>query len=159
MFSYINYKSVKSKKGPGPFFTGEIYNRKELKKILNVDDDSNEEIIKHGYLHYGKDIVNHLNGVFAFAIWDSQKDELFVARDHLGVKPLFYTMQNNSFIFATTIKEIFQYPGVEKILTAQGISELLGIGPAHTPGTTVFDNIFELKPGHFAVYNRSRIAS
>jgi len=99
--------------------------------------------------------VHHLNGVFAFAIWDNKKQELFMARDHLGVKPLFYTMQNNSFIFASTIKEIFQYPGVEKILTAQGISELLGIGPAHTPGTTVFDNIFELKPGHFAVYNRS----
>ena len=78
-----------------------------------------------------------------------------MARDHFGVKPLFYTMQNNSFIFASEIKSLFQYPGVQKILNTQGISELLGIGPAHTPGTTVFDNIFELKPAHFAVYNRS----
>ena len=173
MLSYVNFKLEKMDKRdpvpnggqnrPGPkcpFFTGEIYNRKELRKKLeekgcNIENDTNEEILKYGYLEYGKEIVNHLNGVFAFAIWDSKKQELFMARDHLGVKPLFYTMQNNSFIFATSIKEIFQYPGVEKILTAQGISELLGIGPAHTPGTTVFDNIFELKPGHFAVYNRS----
>jgi len=78
-----------------------------------------------------------------------------MARDHFGIKPLFYTMQNNSFIFASEIKTIFKYPGVQKILNAQGISELLGIGPAHTPGTTVFDNIFELKPAHFAVFNHS----
>ena len=78
-----------------------------------------------------------------------------MARDHFGVKPLFYTMQNNSFVFASEIKAIFKYPGVQKILDAQGISELLGIGPAHTPGTTIFNNIFELKPAHFAVFNRS----
>lgn len=89
------------------------------------------------------------------AIWDNKNKELFLARDHLGIKPLFYTMYNNSFIFASTIKELFKYPGLPKILNAQGISELLGIGPAHTPGTTVFDNIFELKPGHYAVFNHS----
>lgn len=139
---------------------GKIYNRIELRKTLELlgftfESDSDAELLAHGYMHYGKDIVKHLNGAFAFAIWDSKKEELFMARDHLGIKPLFYTMQNNSFIFASQIKKIFKYPGVEKILTAQGIAELLGIGPAHTPGTTVFDNIFELKPGHFAVYNRS----
>ena len=82
-------------------------------------------------------------------------EELFIARDHFGIKPLFYTMQNNSFIFASEIKAIFQYPGVKKILNSQGIAELFGIGPAHTPGTTVFDNIFELKPSYFAIFNRS----
>ncbi len=100
-------------------------------------------------------MVHHLNGIFAFAIWDEKNEELFIARDHFGVKPLFYTMQNNSFIFASEIKAIFQYPGVQRILDSQGVSELFGIGPAHTPGTTIFNNIFELKPAHFAVFNRS----
>lgn len=141
-------------------YNGQIYNTKELKKTLEengftFEGHSDTEILLKSYIFYGHDVVKHLNGIFAFAIWDSSKEELFMARDHLGVKPLFYTMQNNSFIFASEIKAILKYPGVQKILDTQGISELLGIGPAHTPGTTVFDNIFELKPAHFAVFNRS----
>ena len=141
-------------------YNGQIYNTKELKKTLEekgftFNGHSDTEILLKSYIYYGKDVVHHLNGIFAFAIWDSQKEELFMARDHFGVKPLFYTMQNNSFIFASEIKAIFQYPGVQKILDSQGISELFGLGPAHTPGTTVFNNIFELKPSHFAVFNRS----
>ena len=149
-----------SKKRPGPFFYGKIYNIKELAKTLEengitFDEYSDTEILLKSYTYYGKDIVHHLNGSFVFAIWNNEKEEFFIARDHLGTKPLFYTMQNNSFIFSTEIKALFQYPGVSKILDAQGISELLGIGPAHTPGTTIFDNIFELKPAHFAIFNRS----
>ena len=64
------------------------------------------------------------------------------------------TINNNALIFASEIKAIFQYPGVEKILDSQGLSELFGIGPAHTPGTTIFNNIFELKPAHYAIFNR-----
>lgn len=163
MFGYVNYKQFvktdKKETAPIVHFCGQIYNRKDLRKTLEengltFESNSDEELIAQGYLHFGKNLVNHLNGIFAIAILDNKKDELFIARDHLGVKPLFYTMYNNSFIFASTIKEILRYPGIEKILTAQGISELLGIGPAHTPGLTVFDNIFELKPGHFAIYNR-----
>ena len=141
-------------------YNGQIYNTKELRKTLEengfeFEGHSDTEVLLNSYIYYGKDVVHHLNGIFAFAIWDAQKEELFMARDHFGVKPLFYTMQNNSFIFASEIKAIFQYPGVQKILDTQGISELLGIGPAHTPGTTIFDNIFELKPAHFAIFNRS----
>ena len=72
-----------------------------------------------------------------------------------GVKPFFYTIQNNTFIFASEIKAILKFPGVEKIIDSQGISELFGIGPSHTSGTTVFKNIFELKPAHFGVFNKS----
>lgn len=141
-------------------YNGQIYNTKELKKTLEengftFEGHSDTEILLKSYIFYGHDVVEHLNGIFAFAIWDSSKEELFMARDHFGVKPLFYTMQNNSFIFASEIKAILKYPGVQKILATQGISELLGIGPAHTPGTTIFDNIFELKPAHFAIFNRS----
>ena len=141
-------------------YNGQLYNTKELRRTLeengfSITSHSDTEILLKSYIFYGNDVVNHLNGIFSFAIWNSKKEELFIARDHFGVKPLFYTMRNNSFIFASEIKAIFQYPGVERILDSQGISELFGIGPAHTPGLTVFYNIFELKPAHFAIFNKS----
>ena len=141
-------------------YNGQIYNTNELRQTLEkngftFEGHSDTEILLKSYIYYGKDVVHHLNGIFAFAIWDEKNEELFMARDHFGVKPLFYTMQNNSFIFASEIKAIFQYPGIQRILDSQGISELFGIGPAHTPGTTIFNNIFELKPAHFAIFNRS----
>ena len=141
-------------------YNGQIYNTKELRQTLEENGFTFEghcdtEVLLKSYIYYGKDVVHHLNGIFAFAIWDNLNEELFMARDHFGVKPLFYTMQNNSFIFASEIKALFRYPGVQKILDSQGISELFGIGPAHTPGTTIFNNIFELKSAHFAVFNRS----
>ena len=114
-----------------------------------------EKLLLKSYIFYGNDVVNHLNGIYAFAIWNSQKQELFLARDHFGIKPLFYTLQNGTLLFASEIKALFAYPGVEKEIDSQGISELFGIGPAHTPGTTVFKNIYEIKPAHFGVFNSS----
>ena len=119
-------------------YNGQIYNTKELRRTLeengfSFNTHSDTEVLLKSYIYYGNDIVKHLNGIFAFAIWDSSKEELFVARDHFGVKPFFYTIQENSFVFGSEIKALFEYPGVEKILDSQGISELFGIGPAHTP--------------------------
>ncbi len=119
-------------------YNGQIYNTCELRKTLEengftFDTHSDTEVLLKSYIYYGNDVVKHLNGIFAFAIWDSSKEELFVARDHFGVKPFFYTIQENSFVFGSEIKALFEYPGVEKILDSQGISELFGIGPTHTP--------------------------
>lgn len=141
-------------------YNGQIYNTKELKETLldtgfSFEGHCDTEILLKSYIHYGNDVVNHLNGIFAFAIWNSKKEELFIARDHFGVKPFFYTILNNTFIFASEIKAIFEYPGIEKILDQQGLSELFGIGPAHTAGTTIFKNINELKPSHLGIYNNS----
>ena len=141
-------------------YNGQIYNTKELKEVLlengfSFSTYSDTEILLKSYIYYGKDVINHLNGIFAFAIWDSKTKELFVARDHFGIKPFFYTEFNGSFIFASELKSIFKYPNFEKIIDSTGISELFGIGPSHTPGLTVYKNIYELKPGHFAVYNES----
>lgn len=139
-------------------YNGQIYNTKELKKTLEENgftfkSHSDTEILLKSFIHFGKDVVNHLNGIFAFAIWNTKTNELFLARDHFGVKPLFYTIKNEAIIFASEIKALFQYPGCEKVLDKQGISELFGIGPAHTPGTTIFKDIYEIKPAHFAVFN------
>ena len=143
-------------------YNGQIYNTKEIKKDLenngfSFSTHSDTEVLLKAYIHYGEDVVKHLNGIFAFVIWNSKNQELFFARDHFGVKPFFYTYLNNTFIFASELKAIFKYPGVEKILDKQGISELFGIGPAHTPGTTVFKNIYELEPAHFGIFNKNGI--
>lgn len=140
-------------------YNGQIYNTQELKEIL-IDNGfkfyghSDTEILLKSYIYFGKDVVNHLNGIFAFAIWNTKTEELFIARDHFGVKPLFYTLKDNSLIFASEIKAIFEYPKVDKTIEKQGIAELLGIGPAHTTGTTVFKDIYELKPAHFMIFNK-----
>lgn len=139
---------------------GNIYNKKDLQETLLsnnfiFDSSSDVEILLKSYIHYGKDVVYHLNGVYSFIIWDSQKNEVFLARDHFGVKSLFYTILDDCFIFSSEIKGLLAYPRVERVLDKQGISELFGIGPAHTPGLTVFKNIYELKPANFAIYNTS----
>ena len=141
-------------------YNGQIYNFDEIKQSLisqgfEFNTHSDTEVLLKAYIFYGKDVVHHLNGIFSFAIWDSHSEELFLARDHFGVKPLFYTFFDNSFIFASELKAIFEYPNIQKILDKQGLSELFGIGPAHTPGLTIYKNIYEVKPAHLAVLNRS----
>ncbi len=141
-------------------YNGQIYNTKELKKVLlknnfELQGHSDTEILLKSYIYYGNDVVKHLNGIFAFAIWDTQKNQIFLARDHFGVKPLFYTIIDKTLVFSSEIKGLLEYPGVKKVLDSQGISELFGIGPAHTPGLSVFKDIFEIKPAHLAIYNHS----
>ena len=141
-------------------YNGQIYNAKELRETLKENGFefstySDTEVLLNAYIYYGNDVVNHLNGIFSFAIWNSHTEELFLARDHFGVKPLFYTIFNDTLIFASELKSIFKFPDIPKIVDKQGLSELFGIGPAHTPGFTIYKNIFEIKPAHFAIYNRS----
>ena len=141
-------------------YNGQLYNTPELREILKengflFNTYSDTEVLLKSYIHYGDDVVKHLNGIFAFAIWNTKKQELFIARDHFGIKPFYYTLFNEGFIFASELKSIFEYPGIEKIIDKQGICELFGIGPAHTPGITIYKDIFEIKPGHFAIYNRT----
>lgn len=141
-------------------YNGQIYNTKELRVELQEQGFSfqghcDTEVLLKSFIYYGYDVVKHLNGIFSFAIWNTKKQELFLARDHFGVKPLFFTQFQDTFIFASEIKALFEYPGIEKIIDTQSIGELFGIGPSHTPGTTVFKNIHELKPAHFVIYNSS----
>ena len=141
-------------------YNGQIYNTNELKKELSDNGFTffghcDTEVLLKAYIHFGNNVVNKLNGIFAFAIWNENKKELFVARDHFGVKPLFYSIIDNTFIFASEIKALLEYPGIYPVLDSQGISELFGIGPAHTPGTTIFKEIYELKPASFGIFNAS----
>lgn len=139
-------------------YNGQIYNTDELRKKLlkegfSFKGHSDTEILLKSYIHFGYDVVKNLNGIFSFAIWDSKKRELFMARDHFGIKPFFYTFKNNNFIFGSEIKALLEHPEISANVDADGICELFGIGPAHTPGLTPFKNIFELKPGYYAVFD------
>ena len=140
-------------------YNGQIYNCIELRNLLiengfTFNTTSDTEVLLKAFIFYGYNVVKHLNGIFAFAIWNKEKEELFLARDHFGIKPLFYTLLNDNFVFASEIKALFEFPDVEKVIDKNGLCELFGIGPAHTAGTTVFKNIFELPPAHFAIFNK-----
>ncbi|MBR2704263.1 MAG: asparagine synthase (glutamine-hydrolyzing) [Clostridia bacterium] len=141
-------------------YNGQIYNTNEIREELiqngfKFTTKSDTEVLLKGYIFWKKEIVNKINGIFAFAVWDSSTKELFLARDHFGVKPLFYTIIDNTLVFASEIKALFKYPGISPILDEQSIAELFGIGPARTSGTAVFKNIYELKPASFAIFNES----
>lgn len=141
-------------------YNGQIYNTKELRETLEesgftFEGHCDTEVLLKAFIYYGYNVVNHLNGIFAFAIWNEGKQELFLARDHFGVKPLFYSVKDNQLIFASEIKALFEYPSIYPKIDREGISELFGIGPAHTPGVGVFKGIEELKPAHYLVFNRS----
>lgn len=138
-------------------YNGQLYNTKELREELSASgftftSHSDTEVLLKAFVHYGYDVVQHLNGIFAFAIWNATKKELFLARDHFGIKPLYYTFHNHELVFASEVKALLAYPGITPIVDKQGICELFGIGPAHTAGTSAFKNIEELKPAHFLIY-------
>ncbi len=140
-------------------YNGQIYNTKELRETLvsngfKFKGHSDTEVLLKAYIHYGSDVCNHLNGIFAFAIWNNKTQELFLARDHFGIKPLYYTFSNNNLIFASEIKAILEHPEITARIDETGIKELFGIGPAHSPGNCPFKDIFELEPAHFAIYNK-----
>ena len=139
-------------------YNGQLYNTKELRNELEengfeFDSYSDTEVLLKSFIFWKYDTPKKLNGIFSFAIWDSRRQELFLARDHFGVKPLFYTLQNNTLIFASEIKAILKYPGITPKLDEESIAELFGIGPARTAGNGIFKDIYELKPASFAVFN------
>ena len=141
-------------------YNGQLYNTKDLRSELEengftFDSYSDTEVLLKSFIFWKYDVVKKLNGIFSFAIWNSKKNELFLARDHFGVKPLFYTIYNNTLVFASEIKALCKYPGIEAKLDEQSIAELFGIGPARTAGLGIFKNIYEIKPAHFGIFNES----
>ena len=108
---------------------GQIYNTLEIKDTLIENGfyfktNSDIEVLLNAFIFYGYDIVKHINGNFAFAIWNKNKEELFLARDHFGIKPLFYTITDDTLVFASELKSIFKFPTVKKTIDSTGICEL-----------------------------------
>lgn len=140
-------------------YNGELYNSDELRDELKslghtFQTRSDTEVLLKCYMQFGFNCAEKLNGIFAFAVDDQRRGCCFLCRDRFGVKPLFYSIENGRLVFASEIKALFEYPGINPIIDRQGLCEIFGLGPARTAGVGVFKNIFEIKPGYFAVFNR-----
>lgn len=143
-------------------YNGEIYNTDEIKNSLEnlgytFDTTSDTEVILKGYAEYKKKILDKLEGIFAFAIYNKKNKELFIARDRFGVKPLFYAKKNNSFIFSSMIKPILKSNIIKPILTKKELANLLSLGPSRKSGSGIFKDIYELRPAHYLIYKKNRI--
>lgn len=139
-------------------FNGEIYNMPALRHSLETEGvdfqtSCDTEVILLGYLYHGIDYIQELNGIFSFCIWDASLEKLFLCRDRLGVKPLFYTLKQSTLIFSSELKGLLSFPGVEAIIDREGLCEVLGLGPAKTYGKGVFKNIQELLPGYYLEFH------
>ena len=136
---------------------GEIYNFKKLKNDLEQKDhkfysDTDTEVLVHLYEEYGENFVDYLDGMFACAIWDLKNKKLIIARDRLGVKPLYYWFKNKHLIFASEIKSILQYEEVKREINHEGLSQFVTY--AYTiDGQTLLKDINELLPGHKLTYD------
>lgn len=133
-------------------YNGELYNALELRKELEsrgrtFTTNCDTEVLLVAFMEWGKACVERFNGIFAFAIWDVAEQELFLARDRLGVKPLFYSTQDGLFIFGSEQKCILAHPAVKPDVGAEGLAEIFILGPARTPGHGVYKHISELRPG------------
>ena len=142
-------------------YNGEIYNTDDIKKdLINIGyrfhTNSDTEIILKGYAEYKEKILDKLEGIFAIAIYNKKKKELFLARDRFGVKPLFYAKKKNKFIFSSMIRPILKSKIVKPILTKKELAEILALGPSKRSGSGIFKDIFELRPGFFLVYKHNK---
>ena len=140
-------------------YNGEIYNAGELREELTALDSpfetsSDTEVILAGYIRWGDEIIEKLNGIFAFAIWDGRRERLLLARDRSGVKPLFYAVTDGELIFASEIKALFVHPSLTPRIDLNALQEILAVGPARTDGEGVFRGVREVRMGCKLVWDR-----
>lgn len=140
-------------------FSGEIYNFTELRQELIAHGHafvtrSDTEVLLHSYLQWGRDCVRHLNGMFAFGLWDGRRQELLLARDRLGVKPLYYAVQPDGVLFGSEPKAILAHPEFRAEIDAEGLAELFSQIGTKTPGHGIYRGLAELRPGTIAVAGR-----
>ncbi len=143
-------------------YNGELYNTPELRRELlklghSFISSSDTEVLLHAFAEWGEDCLEKCNGIFAFGIWQSRAKRLFLARDRIGVKPLFYMLHRDGLLFASEIKTILAYPTVSAELDESGAAEILLLGPGRTPGCGVLRGMCELEPGCCAWYDGEKL--
>lgn len=137
-------------------FNGEIYNFQELRKELikqghTFKSHSDAEVILHGYEAWGTSLLEQLNGMFAFVIYNAKSNEFFCARDRIGIKPLYYAVFNNNLIVSSEIKPILQFPGFRPEINYTSVCEYLTYRYVPSP-FTIYKNIYKLPPAHYFIY-------
>ncbi len=141
-------------------FNGEIYNYKELQQKLisekgvKFNTSSDTEVVLEIFNYFGKDALNYLVGMFVFAIYDIERKSLFIARDHFGIKPLFYTSINGAFAFSSELKTLVQIPGFNKSLNPKSLVSCLNYLWV-SGNETMFNNCYKLPPAHYLTYNNN----
>ena len=143
-------------------YNGELYNTEEIRKELEEAGHtflgySDTEVVLHAYAQYGEGCLSRFNGIFAFGIWEEKRKRLFLARDRIGVKPLFYMRHSGGLLFASEMKTILEYPTVQARLDEQGAAQLILLGPGRLPGSGVFRDMEEIEPGCCAFYEDGRL--
>lgn len=138
-------------------YNGELYNTEEIRSLLiklghRFLGHSDTEVVLHAFAQWSEACLDKFNGIFAFAVWEHKRKKLFLARDRMGVKPLFYNLEKDSIIFASEIKTILAHPQAEPLLDAEGAAQVLLLGPGRVPGSGVFKDIHELEPGCFGYF-------
>ncbi|MFF1794577.1 asparagine synthase (glutamine-hydrolyzing) [Kitasatospora sp. NPDC058263] len=132
-------------------YSGEVYNHRELRAELEAAGHrfrtrSDTEVVLHAYLEWGEGLAERLNGMFAFAVWDSRRQELLLVRDRMGVKPLHYFRTPHGVVFGSEAKAVLAHPDVRAVVDLDGLREMLAV--SRTPGRTVYRGIAEVRPGH-----------
>lgn len=143
-------------------YNGEIYNTEELRNELKAlgyefKTHCDTEVILKAYHKWKEKACEKLNGIFAFAVWDDEEKELFLCRDRIGVKPLYYSEKDGIFAFASRIKTLLLVPEITSAVDQNGLNEIFMLGPAKTIGSAVFKDINELPPASYMIYSNEKI--
>lgn len=141
-------------------YNGELYNTEEIRGELlkaghTFSGHSDTEVLLHAYIEWGEGCTEKLNGIYAFAVWDKTERKLFLCRDRIGVKPLFYYIYDGGIIFASEIKALLCHPYVKPVVDSRGIASVMLLGPALKCGDGIFKGVSELKPAHCGKYDTS----
>ncbi len=140
-------------------YNGELYNTAEIRDGLEKRGyrflgHSDTEVVLKAYVEYGEKCLDMFNGIFAFAVWNKSEQTLFLARDRIGVKPLFYAETENGLVFASEIKALLKHPEVKPVITEEGAAQIMLVGPARIVGNGVFRDIRDLPAAHCADFSR-----
>lgn len=141
----------------GEFYNTQLLKAQLQKKGIRFETDSDEEIIIKTYLKYGRKFINFLDGEFALALWDAKKKRLILVRDKIGIKPLYFYVSKDVFLFASEIKAMFKYPEFKKEINNRAISHFFSFF-YYIPGTeTIFKGVKKLNPSCFLIYEDNKI--
>jgi len=144
-------------------FNGEIYNYRELQTILQsrghrFRTNSDTEAIVHAYEEFGASCVNYLRGMFAFAIWNDRQKKLFIARDRVGKKPLYYSVtRGGTLVFGSELKSLLEHPDIERNINPQALDAYFSLGYVPDP-ISIFENVEKLAPGHHLTFANGRLS-
>lgn len=140
-------------------YNGELYNTAELQKELeemgySFGGHSDTEVLLNAYLQWGEKCLERLNGIYAFAVWDSARRRLFAARDRAGVKPFYYAFTSGGLVFASEPKALLAHPEIKPVIDGTGIAQIMLLGPAVKPDSGIFKDIRQLPPGCFLSFDK-----